>query len=688
MRIRGVQGNSGQAGTDLQVGRRLGWLGRAAIVSALLVSGVAAARPVAIGGLRQSAGLDSRQFVSGEALAVWTLPRLGVAVRNDPQDLRLQLGTRELRFSPQTGWRAVGFTLSARLPLPELAGGSLFVPLAALEVLGVRILADTPDLLDFAAPARVPTATLPPTPQPPAAQTPAAQGTTAQGAATPGPATQTPAVPAPATPAQAGQPSLPVPAPATPRPAASPARPAVSLPPAAPTPAFQPTANLGTIRVSRTMHRSVEVQRVVLEFNVPDARAVAYSVNREASGLRLTLPGVSSSPVQQTLESGDALTLDLTAGGSSLFLGTGGGRSEIFTLDSPARIVIDTTTYTDTSVPPPVNPDTLPAGVTYRQQGKLHLLSFDPALYQTRVVSAPAGRASGVADLVRAAGGVAGVNGGYFDPGSNLPVDLVAVGGLMTSGSLEKRATLGVTAQGDTLFGYPRPRYVLSGADPDGAPYSVTVNSVRARPAPDLLTAFVGDGRSSVGADSLTTLYVTPGSSSVLRAFTGSVVPPAGTLAVTFDHARFPQLPRAAGSPLTVTLDWRATDAPWSGAVDALSAGPLLVQGGKVVVDPVREGFNTTASIWRPTRQVAFGTLSGRPTIAYLEYGSPETFAAALAGAGVRDAVRLDSGSSATAYVTGGYADLGGYLNTVWSRTVPNALVLVPRPGTAAAAKK
>ncbi|MGM9321827.1 phosphodiester glycosidase family protein [Deinococcus aquaticus] len=666
MRIRGVQGRDRQEGTEVQAGRRrLGWLGRAALLSALLASGVAAARPVAIGGLRQSAGLDSRQFVSGEALAVWTLPRLGVAVRNDPQDLRLQLGGRELQFSPRSGWRATGFTLGARLPAPELAGGSLFVPLAALSALGVPVLADTPDLLDFAAPARVPSGTLPPSPAPSSTAPVTAPGT---------PVPVSPRAPAQSAPAQL--------APTQPTPVQS--VPALS---AMPTPPFLPTANLNTVRVSRSMHRSVEVQRVVLEFNVPDPRVIAYSVTREANGLRVTLPGVSGSPVQQTLESGDALQLELTGTGSALFLGTGGGRSEIFTLDSPARVVIDTTTYTDTSVPPPVNPDTLPAGVTYRQQGKLHLLSFDPALYQTRVVSAPAGRASGVADLVRSAGGVAGVNGGYFDPASQLPVDLVATNGLMTAGSLEKRATLGITAQGDTLFGYPRPRYVLSGADALGAPYSVTVNSVRARPAPDLLTAFVGDGRSGVGADNLTTLYVTPGAGSVLRAFTGTVVPPAGTLALTFDHARFPQLPRAAGAALNVTLDWRATDAPWAGAVDALSAGPLLVQGGKVVLDPAREGFNTNASIWRPTRQVAFGTLGGRPTIAFLEYGSPETFAAALAGAGVRDAVRLDSGSSATAYVTGGYADLGGYLNTVWSRTVPNALVLVPRPGTAASKK-
>lgn len=107
-----------------------------------------------------------------------------------------------------------------------------------------------------------------------------------------------------------------------------------------------------------------------------------------------------------------------------------------------------------------------------------------------------------------------------------------------------------------------------------------------------------------------------------------------------------------------------------------------------MALDPAREGFNTAASIWRPTRQVAFGTLAGQPTIAFLTHGSPEAFAAALARAGVRDAVRLDSGSSATAFVTGGYANLGGYLNTVWSRPVPNAIVLVPRADASPAARR
>ncbi|GGR86699.1 hypothetical protein GCM10008960_12320 [Deinococcus sedimenti] len=597
---------------------------------------MAGARPVAIGGVVQPAAVGTQPLPGGEMLPVWTLPRLGVTVRNDPSDLRLLVGPRELRYAPATGWRAVGFPLTVKLPVPQLSGGSLFVPLASLTALGVPVLADTPTLLDFAAPASVPIATLPPSPD---LGVPAAPGPTPQT----GPAPQ-------------------------PGPAPSP------LP--QPTPVF--TVNLDTVRVSRTLHRTVEVQRVVLELS----GAAASSVTRLQTGLSVTLAGVSVTPGTQILESGDTLTLTQTPQGATVNLTTGGGRSEIFTLNNPERVVIDTTTYLDGTVPPPIDPESLPEGVTYRQLGALHLLSFDPARYQPRVVSAPTGQASGVADLVKRAGGVAGVNGGYFDPGTHLPVDLVAVGGLMTAPSLEKRATLGFTAQGETLFGYPRPRYVLSGAG-----FSVTVNSVRARPDPSLLTAFVGDGRTRVGADQLTTLLLTPGAAQVLSALTGVVTPPAGTLAFTFDPARFPQLPRSAGAPLTATLNWRA-DSSWNAAADALSAGPLLVQAGRVALDPAREGFNTAASIWRPTRQVAFGTLAGQPTIAFLEHGSPEAFAGALVKAGLRDAVRLDSGSSATAYVTGGYANLGGYLNTVWSRSVPNAIVLVPRTDLVPAARR
>jgi Phosphodiester glycosidase len=412
----------------------------------------------------------------------------------------------------------------------------------------------------------------------------------------------------------------------------------------------------------------------VLEF----AGTAAFQVTRDRSGLSVALPGVapgSGLSASQALESGDTLSVTPLPGGSApggltARLDTLGGHSDVFTLQNPYRIVIDTTTNLDPSVPPPPDYDHLPVGVAHRQLGKLHLLSFDSARYQARVVSAPYGSSGGVADFVSRAGGVAGVNGGYFDPASALPVDLVAQGGLMLFPSLERRATLGLDEGGRAQLGYPRPRYVLSGEWG-----SATVNTVTARPNPAQLTAFVGDGHTPVGGSGLLTLVLAGGQ--VARVAAGQSVPAPAELSVTFDPARFPGLPRTVGNPLTLTLDWRASG--WDTTFDALAAGPLLVQGGQYALNPAREGFNTAGSIWRPTRQVAFALVGGQPSIAYLENGTPEEFARALIAAGVQDAMRLDSGSSATVFVAGGYTGTGGYLNTVYSRTVPNAIVFVPR---------
>ena len=642
----------------------------------------AQARPVMIGTVLQAPAVATRQLGGQEMLAVWTLPRLGVQVRNDPGDLRLRLGSRELRYAPATGWQAVGLSLGTPPPAPQLVGGSLYAPLAALRLLGVGVQRDAPELLTFAAPASVPGETLPPSETAPALER-----------AVPGKSVKAQTTPAPARPAQssAAQPSSVQPYPAPTRTGApsapglesAPARapgvpgPAPSSPvgPAAPVAAPSFAQTLVTVRVNRELRRTVELQRVVLELSAP----ASYQVERLPDGLSVRLAGVRATPSSERLPSGDTLDLSAEAGGTRVTLRTKGGRSEVFALENPARVVVDTVTYLNGTVPPPIDPEGLPAGVTYRQAGLVQLLSFDPALFEARVVSAPHGQSAQVSALVRSVGGAAGVNASYFDPLSSLPVDLVVTGGLMTAPSLERRGTVGFTAAGQWLFGYPKPRYRVSG--PFG---EVQVNSVGARVRPELLTAFVGDGRSAVGGAGLVTLHATapqatPGAGTVQAVHTERHVPPAGTLSLTFDPARFPDLPRQAGAPLTVTLDWRGETPGWGVAREALSAGPLLVRAGQVVIDPGRERFDTGAGVWRPTRQVALGLLGGQPTLAYFEYGTPENFAAALAKLGFSDALRLDSGSSATAYVEGGYAGLGGYLNSVWSRPVPNAVVFVPK---------
>ena len=601
---------------------------------ALLSLGAALARPVAIQGSVLHPVIETKLLAAGrEGLPVWFLARLNVAVQNTPDQLRLDYGARSLRYGPG-GWQAQGFTLQSPLPAPETYAGSLHVSLEVLRALGLPILADSPDVLDFAGTPASPVAPPPPVTRPPATQPPVVP----------------PAAPVRPTPPTVTPPTAPPP---------------TVTPPASP-PSAGPTAQLGIIRSSRRVDRNLEVQRVVLELSAP----VAFSQTRDKSGLTLLLPGTTGAPSSQKLPSGDTLSVSPGAGGVSVRLTTNGGTSAVFTLQEPFRIVVDTTTNLKPSVPPPPDPAKRPVGVSERTLGKLHLVSFDPALYQPHVVSAPLGSALGVADLVSRAGGVAGVNGGYFDPASSLPVDLVAQGGLMLFPSLERRATLGLDARGGAIYGYPRPRYVVTGPWGD-----LTVNTVTARPNPNLLTLFVGDGRTPAGGATLLSLTLSgpPGArgGAVLRAQTGVFVPGAGDLTLTFDPERFPQLPRTPGTPIALSLNWRVPG--WDAVQEAVSAGPLLVAGGRVALDPLREGFNTLTNIWRPTRQVAFGSYRDQPTILYYEYGTPEDFAQALAAAGVSDALRLDSGSSATVF----YA--GGYLNTVWSRPVANAIVMVPR---------
>ncbi|RTR29925.1 hypothetical protein EJ104_02565 [Deinococcus radiophilus] len=563
------------------------------------------ARPLVIGGEVQSAALDSRQLGSGEALAVWTLPRLGVAVRNDPQDLRLVYGGRELRWSPASGWQSVGFGGVAPLPAPERVGQSLHVSVTVLRALGLSMTA-TEQGLEIPAPTSQPAGTLPP--------------------------------------------SVPVSTAASRR----------------------ITHTLGSVRHSLRRERTVQIERVVVELG--GSGEAFYQVQQREGGLTLSLPYTRAEARSEVLKGGAVLLVSGAAdGGSQLDLLTGGGQTRIFALQNPPRIVLDTVRYTDRSQTPPVAEDLVPGGVRYRQVGGLSLLSFDPSQYRPRVVTAPWGKKAGLADLVQASGGVAGMNGGYFDVASGKPVDLVAQGGLMKIGSLEKRATLGFTASGEVLLGYPAPRYMVSSGG-----QTVMVNQMTPQAKPGALTAWQGDGQ-TVGAAGFVTLELQPGGAAVLAARSGPAPSTPGRLSLTFEPSRFPSLPRAAGAPISVRLDWRASDAAWPSAQDALSAGPLLLRGGQAALNPGREGFNTSGSIWRATHQTAFGLLGGWPTFAYLERGTPEQFLAALRSAGLSDAMRMDSGDSSAVYLRGGYGDLGGYLNPEWSRPIPNAVVMVRR---------
>jgi Phosphodiester glycosidase len=352
---------------------------------------------------------------------------------------------------------------------------------------------------------------------------------------------------------------------------------------------------------------------------------------------------------------------------------------KVFALASPDRVVVDV------QVPPgaPPVPGLIPSGIVMLETGigakKLTLVTMNPAKYTPKLSVAPWGGALRVLEHAQAIGAVVAANAGYFDPASNLPVDLALSEGGVRAYARGNRSTLGLHPDGLPLFGTPKVRLNLRFQIADGT-LEVPINSIRPEPNPKWITSFVGDGFVPVGGDGFVTLVISSHVSAdgslqpiVVDIRDGLSVPDPGELTVTYSSEMQPALDAIElGSGVNVNLQW--SDLSWTEVQHAIAAGPKLITNGQYVVNPQLEGFDPSKDIWRSTRQVGFGLdAQGRYVIALLEQGTPEEFAKTLLQLGLREAMRFDSGSSASVYVSGGM--VGGK----WGRTVPNALVFVPR---------
>jgi Phosphodiester glycosidase len=352
---------------------------------------------------------------------------------------------------------------------------------------------------------------------------------------------------------------------------------------------------------------------------------------------------------------------------------------KVFALASPDRVVIDVQVP---SGPPPV-PGQTPPGIATLETGigskKLTLVTIDPAKYSPKLSVAPWGGALRVLEHAKSSGAVVAANAGYFDPASNLPVDLAIAEGGVRAYARGNRATLGLHSDGLPLFGTPKVRLNLSFRITDGT-LEVPINSIRPEPNPKWITSFVGDGFVPVGGEGFVTLVISSHVSAdgslqpvVVDIRDTLSIPEPGELTITYSSEAQPALEQIEfGTAATVNLQW--SDPNWTDVQHAIAAGPKLISNGQYVVNPQLEGFDPSKEIWRSTRQVGFGLdVQGRYVIALLEQGTPEEFAKALIAVGLREAMRFDSGSSASVYLAGGM--VGGK----WGRTVPNALVFVPK---------
>jgi Phosphodiester glycosidase len=338
---------------------------------------------------------------------------------------------------------------------------------------------------------------------------------------------------------------------------------------------------------------------------------------------------------------------------------------QLSSLTNPDRVVVDVV-IPDAPTP---TPGLAPNGVNYSLANQLHLVTLEAGKFKPQVVTTGLGGGKTALEYAEDANAVVAVNGGYYDVAQSLSVDLVVSNNQILSYARGNRATLGLLT--DDLFGtraiWGTPKVRLN-LGLNGKTWGV--NTARATPHPQWLTYFVGDGFVATGGLGFVTMVVQDGK--ILELHDESFIPTLGQITFSLNPVAFPGFAANVNDNITFSTTW--SDPAFASAQDILAAGPKLVTNGLYAVNASSEGFDTTKEIWRKTKQVAIGIdQQNNWVVAYLEAGTPEEFARALVAAGLKEAMRLDSGGSAQVFLA------GGMLPNSASRAVPNAIVFVTR---------
>jgi Phosphodiester glycosidase len=338
---------------------------------------------------------------------------------------------------------------------------------------------------------------------------------------------------------------------------------------------------------------------------------------------------------------------------------------QLSSLSNPDRVVVD---VVNPDAPMPT-PGLAPLGISYSLTNQLHLVTLEAGKFKPSVVTAGLGGGKTALEYAEDAGAVVAVNGGYYDVAQSLSVDLLVSNNQILSYARGNRATLGLLT--DEFFGtravWGTPKVRLNLAL-NGKTWGI--NTARAAPHPQWLTYFVGDGFVPTGGLGFTTLVVQDGK--ILELHDEGFTPALGQITFSLNPVAFPGFTANLNDTLTISTIW--SDPLFANAQDILAAGPKLVTNGLYAVNPMLEGFDTSKEIWRKTKQVAIGIdQQNNWVVAYLESGTPEEFARALVMAGLKEAMRLDSGGSAQVFLA------GGMLPNSASRAVPNAIVFIAK---------
>jgi exopolysaccharide biosynthesis protein len=338
-------------------------------------------------------------------------------------------------------------------------------------------------------------------------------------------------------------------------------------------------------------------------------------------------------------------------------------RYEVFTLVDPKRLVLDLVPLQETKVIP--ERKVLRKGVVYRRFGAVteigtsavHVLEFDPGSGAFRVVGA-SGEPRTLSEL--AEGAFAAINAGYFDTETFSAIGFLEVDDGLLSLPSRNRASVGFGAAGAVI-------------DRVAAEVTIRVNGG---------AVFTGSSSASdsIAVSTATNLVVGTPRVGVITVANGVAQEnKIGPRAVPKDGfaLTYPAETRAlalVNPGDRVALEVSLLPRSFNGVRYAVEAGPLLVASGHPALQPERESFQTGQRILDAyTQQAAIG-LGGDGKVFFVvaEAMNAAGLVPLLISLGIRDAMRLDSGSS-----TMMLAD-GQLLNRAQERRVVSAIVFLP----------
>jgi hypothetical protein len=341
---------------------------------------------------------------------------------------------------------------------------------------------------------------------------------------------------------------------------------------------------------------------------------------------------------------------------------------EVFTLEGPTRLVIDVVPLRRERIRSETR--TLMEGVVYRKfgaptpsgQSLVHLLEIAPGAGEFRVV--------GTSEVARtlselASGAFAAINAGYFDTSTFKTIGLLRVDYGLQSLPSRNRASVGfgiagpvmtrVKAGVDVRVGGRLYRREASAGGPGTGERGLEVHTIGgARAGSARLGALVSqDGR-------------------IIANRVGPVTVPENGFVLVYPPEDRELALIEPGAPASIEVDFEPDF--FQGVRYAVEAGPLLIQDGVPAFQPETEEFSRGQRILDAyTQQAAIG-IKRDGTVLFLVADDmrAEDLIPLFMSLGAEQAMRLDSGSSATLL-----AD-GKVLNRANERRIVSAIVFLP----------